>query len=498
MTGKTLMVQGTASHVGKSMVVTAICRLLRNRGVKVAPFKAQNMANNSFVTVDGGEIGRAQATQAEACGIEPSVMMNPVLLKPTTDRKSQVIVLGKPARTLTAMEYQRHKKELAPIVERSLRALIRSYDVVVIEGAGSPAEINLKKHEIVNMAVAKMVSSPVILVGDIDRGGVFAQLIGTYELMDPVEKNLIRAFLINKFRGDKKILDPGLKWIEKKAGVKMMGVLPYMRDHEIPEEDSLALEDGGGRPGSGRKQILIHVVRLPRISNFTDFESLSREKDVRLQYVDRPDRHCLPDLLIIPGSKSTIADLKFLWDSGFAEHIKRCVRSGVPVVGICAGYQMLGERILDPEHVEARMSECEGLGLLPTVTVFRNEKSTARVKAVHVESGFEVEGYEIHMGCTQGRNGHNPLFKIVERHGMPTEDFDGMRSSSVMGTTIHGVFDKPDFRRYFLNQIRKNAGLEEMSADENGRAPVPDRFDTLARTFETHINMKLLEKILHV
>lgn len=507
MPAKTIMVQGTASHVGKSMVVTALCRLLRNKGYRVAPFKAQNMANNSFVTTDGGEIGRAQATQAEACGVVPSVEMNPILLKPTTDRKSQVIVVGKPKKTLSALEYQSYKKELVPRVEKSLRSLMESHDIVVIEGAGSPAEINLKKHDIVNMAVAKMVSSPVVLVGDIDKGGVFAQLVGTYELLERQEKKLIKAFLINKFRGDKKILDPGLRWIEKRTHKKILGVLPFLAQHEIPEEDSVTLQDAEAATSVRKKKILIHVIRLPRISNFTDFEPLSREKDVALQYVHQPDRHCMPDLLIIPGSKSTMADLQFLWDRGFVDHIRRCTGAGVPVVGICGGYQMLGERILDPEHVEANKSGCEGLGFLPIVTVFRRKKTAAQVRAVHLESGLEIEGYEIHMGCTQYRNGHDPLFKIVERHGMPIEDFDGLawnnesgvsgRKSFVMGTYIHGLFDSAPFRRFFLNKVRFTAGLELIEGD--GNSPKDDdskAYDRLAKVFEQNIKMEILNSIL--
>ncbi len=505
MPAKTIMVQGTASNVGKSVLVSALCRMLKNKGFKVAPFKAQNMANNSYVTLDGGEIGRAQAVQAEAAGIKPSVLMNPVLLKPTTDRKSQIVVMGKPTGIMAAMEYQKYKKSLIPVVEKSLRSLMASYDYVVIEGAGSPAEINLKKHDIVNMSVAKMVSSPVILVGDIDKGGVFAQLIGTFELLDAQEKKLVKAFLINKFRGDKKILDPGLDWIEKKTKRKILGVIPYLSNHGISEEDSVVLQDSHSSQRADGKKLLIHVIRLPRISNFTDFEALSKENDVLLQYIEKPNRHVLPDLLIIPGSKSTIADLKALWSSGFVDYIKRCVKAGVPLVGICGGYQMLGERILDPQHVEANKSSCEGLGFLPTVTVFRREKTAAQVKAIHVESQTEIEGYEIHMGCTQGRNGHSPLFKITERHGMAIEDFDGMVSTStngepfVMGTYIHGVFDLAPFRRYFLDKIRKIASLNPIgNAKRASEDEAADPYDRLAKLVEDNVDMKFLNQVLGI
>lgn len=502
MLAKTIMVQGTASNVGKSVLAAALCRILKNKGFKVAPFKAQNMANNSYATLDGGEIGRAQAVQAYACGIEPSVLMNPVLLKPTTDRKSQLIVLGKPVKTLSAMEYQKYKKSLVPIVKKSLQSLMASHDYVVIEGAGSPAEINLKKQDIVNMAVAKMVSSPVILVGDIDKGGVFAQLIGTFELLDPEEKKLVKAFLINKFRGDKKILAPGLKWIEKKTKRKILGVIPYLPNHGVSEEDSVTLTDRReSRASSPKPQLLIQVIRLPRISNFTDFEVLGKESDVQLEYIEKPNRHVLADLLIIPGSKSTIADLKFLWNCGFVDYIKRCISAGVPLVGICGGYQMLGERILDPEHVEANKSSCEGLGLLPTVTVFRNEKTTAQVKAIHLESQTEIEGYEIHMGCTQGRDGHKPLFKIKERNGMEAEGFDGMVSSSlnkgpfIMGTYIHGVFDRQPFRRYFLDQVRKIAGFKPCGKKSCSKSAV-NPYDRLAKLVEDNVDMKFLNQVL--
>jgi adenosylcobyric acid synthase len=539
---KTLMIQGTASHVGKSLIAAGLCRLFMKQGYRVAPFKAQNMSNNSFAVLGGGEMGRAQASQAQACGLQPSVLMNPILLKPATDHQSQVVVMGRAHAVLSAVEYQNYKKKLVPVVRDSLHALMQSYDLVVIEGAGSPAEINLKKQDIVNMAVAKMVSAPVILTGDIDKGGVFAQLIGTYELLDPVEKKLTRAFLINKFRGDKKILQPGLKWIEKRTSRKVLGVLPFLQNHEIPEEDSIVLQeslDPGSLLSQGQfgarfrveslekisDQLLIHVIQLPRISNFTDFEPLSKEKDVILQYIQKPNRHCLPDLIIIPGSKSTMADLRFLKEAGFADYLERCVKAGTTVLGICGGYQMLGESILDPQHVEASQSQCKGLGLLPTVTVFKKEKTTAQVKAVHLESRLEIEGYEIHSGCTQGRVNSVPIFKVIERHGMPIEDFDGMmhhNDSHVLGTYIHGLFDKPEFRRYFLNKLRGRAGLKNLTSPptdqvwgrlftngkETGVPPfqiqkaefrgIPNPYDRLAEMLENNMDIRLLKRLVNL
>lgn len=496
------MIQGTASHVGKTVIVAALCRLFAQEGYRVAPFKAQNMANNSHATPDGYEIGRAQAVQAAACGIPPAVEMNPILLKPATDKGAQVVVLGKPVGVMSAVQFQKYKKKLVPVVEESLRRLMEAFDLVIMEGAGNPAEMNLKKHDLVNMRVAKMASSPVVLVGDIDRGGVFAQLVGTYELLDKIEKKLVSGFLVNKFRGDKRILLPGLSWLKKRTKKRVLGVIPYVQGLTLSEEDSVALE---GKPRLAlwkNNQLVIHVVRLPRISNFTDFDPLTREKDVNLQYIEKPDRHILPDVLIIPGTKSTMRDLKFLWSSGFASYIKHCVKAGRVVMGICGGYQMIGERILDPSRVESDKTSCEGLGLLPLITVFHRTKTTAQVRAVHCESGLEIQGYEIHMGCTQERKNGKPLFKIVKRHGMAIEDYDGFvldggkNAPFICGTYIHGVFDNGPFRRYFLNRVRARFGLKPFDAEGNGKCNSSlDAFDTLARVVRNHVDMKFLQRL---
>jgi len=488
------MVQGTGSYVGKSVIATALCRIFKREGYRVAPFKAQNMANNSFVTKDGGEIGRAQAAQAEACEIEPSVLMNPVLLKPTTDVGAQIILFGKPIGMMKAVEYHAYKKQLLPQVKEALDKLRETYDVVVIEGAGSPAEINLKDADIVNMRVARLARSPVILVGDIDKGGVFAQLVGTMELLPDEEKALVGAFLINKFRGDKSILDPGLDFIEKKTGKKVLGVVPYLKDCEVAEEDTIPLEKLAGIR-NGNDRIILEVVRLPRISNSTDFEAFKKEPDVSLRYIMTPPANSLPDVLFIPGSKSTMADLQFLHDSGLAAYIQKCARAGVEIVGICGGYQMMGKRIFDPHRVEASREEAEGLGLLESVTVFRPEKLAAQVRAVHLQTGMEVEGYEIHMGCTQGNNGDNAVFKIVERHGIAVESLDGARAqgTSIWGTYIHGIFDSPLFRRTFLDSLRRKKGLGPLQAGrtENRLAG----YDRLARVVQDSIDMDLLHQI---
>lgn len=495
MPGKVIMVQGTGSYVGKSVLATALCRIFKQDGLRVAPFKAQNMANNSYVTKDGGEIGRAQAVQAEACELEPSVLMNPVLLKPTTDVGSQVLVMGKPRAMMQAVEYHAYKPKLLPQVAKALETLRSSHDVVVIEGAGSPAEINLRKADIVNMRIARLAKAPVILVGDIDKGGVFAQLVGTLELLSQEEKRLVCGFVINKFRGDKKILDPGLAFVERKSGKKVLGVIAYLKDCEVAEEDTIPLEKLS-RQANGHGKVLVEVIRLPRISNSTDFEPLEREPDVSLRYIAAAPLNSLPDVLILPGSKSTIADLRFLRESGLARYVQKCARAGVEIMGICGGYQMLGRKIFDPKRVEAARCEAEGLGLLESVTVFSPKKLAAQVRAVHIGSGLEIEGYEIHMGCTQGNNGHRAVFKILERHGIPVDALDGASTAEggVWGTYIHGVFDSPDFRRAFLNRLRTGKGLGPLAPVQSG-----DRlagYDRLAAVVRASLDMKRLYRVL--
>jgi adenosylcobyric acid synthase len=513
------MIQGTASHVGKSLVTTALCRILKRRGFKVAPFKAQNMANNSFVTSRGGEIGRAQAVQAMACGIEPREEMNPLLLKPNSDHTSQIVLMGKPVATLSAMEYQERKGQLIPQVFQALDDLRRQYDLVVIEGAGSPVEINMKDRDIVNMRVAKAVGAPVILVADIDKGGVFAQLTGTFELLDFEERDLVRTFLINKFRGDPQILQPGVTWLQQRLNRRSLGVLPMIKDLNIEEEDSVALDDRSfssdhvikdvfATDKTQNQKLLIHIIRLPRISNFTDFQSLAREPDVVVQYLERPSRHVLPDLLIIPGTKSTIADLEFLKRSGFAGHIRRCLSCGVDVLGICGGYQMLGEKIEDPDRVESSVTSVEGLGLLPVTTTFHFVKTTARVKAVHVESGLALDGYEIHMGQTRPLRGSRtqPLFKITQRHGRAVQVDDGCwvsvesgygLTARIYGTYVHSLFEAAGFRQYFMNVLRAKAGLSRAVGQGDALSvEVSCPLDRLADEFEKHLDLSLLGEII--
>jgi len=493
MPGRTLMVQGTGSHVGKSVLVTAICRIFAQDGLRVAPFKAQNMANNAHVCRDGGEIGRAQAVQAQACGIEPTVDMNPVLLKPCTDTGSQVIVRGKVLKTMNAREYQVFKPSLIPTVRECLDRLRAEYDVIVIEGAGSPAEINLRESDIVNMRTAALADAPVILVGNIDWGGVFAQLVGTMHLLLEEDRARVRGFVINKFRGDAEILKPGLEYIERVTGRKVLGVLPYFKDIRIAEEDSVPREKMSAASRDGK--IRIDVVKHPRIANFTDFDALETEPDVSLRYLERPDGE-IPDALILPGTKSTIADLRYLKSAGFGREVRRCLENGSTVVGICGGFQMLGERIFDPHHVESNADVEEGLGLLSTVTVFCEKKETSQVCAVHLPSGAEVTGYEIHMGCTQGNPSPEPLFKITERFGFAAEGYDGMaaREGKVWGTYIHGLFDSAAFRRHFVDQLRAARGMSPLP-DPKNIDPLTE-MDKLAGLVRAHLDIGHLYKIL--
>ncbi|MBI2863095.1 MAG: cobyric acid synthase, partial [Chloroflexi bacterium] len=420
---KTLMVQGTASSAGKSILVTALCRIFKQDGLRVAPFKSQNMSLNSFVTRDGGEIGRAQVVQAEAAGIEPTVDMNPILLKPEAEARSQVIVLGKPATTLAAVEYYQRKAKLLGVVEESLARLQEAYDVVVIEGAGSAAEVNLRDSEIVNMRIAKLAHAPVLLVGDIDRGGVFASLVGTLELLDPDERDLIKGLVINKFRGDISLLKSGLDFLETRTGKPVLGVIPFFRDIAIAQEDSVYLEDRLIQ-STEANSLDIAIFRLPRIANFDDFDPLGYEPDARIRYVDGPQELGRPDLLVIPGTKSTLADLAFIHESGLARAILSLVRQGTPIVGICGGYQMLGKKITDPFGVESPVGEMAGLGLLDVETEFAPEKTTSQVTAVVTgdrgllagSTGETVDGYEIHMGQTRGRS-DLPAFDVVGVRG---------------------------------------------------------------------------------
>ncbi|MFH1002685.1 MAG: cobyric acid synthase [Chloroflexota bacterium] len=493
------MVQGTASASGKSVLVTALCRIFRQAGYAVAPFKSQNMSLNAFVTPGGGEIGWAQAVQAEAAGIEPSVDMNPILLKPEEDCRSQVIVRGRPALRLTAAEYYRHRDELLAVVKESLGRLTAAYDVVVIEGAGSPAEINLRESEIVNMCVARLAGAPVLLVGDIDRGGVFASLVGTLALLDEADRQRVRGFVINKFRGDLDLLRPGLDYLEAHTGKPVLGVLPYYRDIFIPQEDSL-FEEVRGQAGAAVVEVA--VIRLPRLANSTDFEPLQQESGVRVRYIHDPAGLGQPDVIILPGSKSTVADLDYLWRSGLAGAVIRRAQAGTPVVGICGGFQMLGRQITDPEGVEAAGGSVTGLGLLDVVTVFRPEKTTRQVRARVLGNegllaglqGEEVTGYEIHMGQTVG-GGATPLLLVSQNQGDEPGYPDGAVAGNglIWGSYLHGLFDNANLRRAFLAGLRQRKGLSSP-----GVSPVLGReqhYDRLADLVRHHLDMAAVYRI---
>lgn len=501
MAAKTLMIQGTASAVGKSVVVTALCRIFKQDGFRVAPFKSQNMALNSFVTRDGAEMGRAQVVQAEAAGIEPSVDMNPILIKPEANSRSQVVVLGKPAMTLTAGEYGHHASELLPIVEKSLARLRSAYDIVVIEGAGSPAEVNIKDNEIVNMRIARLARTPVLLVGDIDKGGVFASLVGTLALLDESERDSIKGFIINKFRGDIVLLQPGLDYLEEYTSKPVIGVIPYYHHLLIPEEDSIFSENGV-EAGEEGEIINIAVIRLPHLSNSNDFEPLQQESGVKVRYVNTIDELGYPDVIIVPGSKSTIADLTYLWRSGLAEGIIQQTKSGTPLVGICGGFQMLGKEIRDPDGVESEEGSVAGLGLLDTITVFQPLKTTCQVRAkIRSNQGLfeglqgeEVAGYEIHMGQTIG-NHTSPLFLITKRAGGQAGYIDGVIADGglTFGTYLHGLFDNTNFRHAFLSKLRQLKGLSLTP-----RPPIPSRqqqYDSLADIVRRSLNLKLVYQI---
>ncbi len=428
-----LMIQGSASSVGKSLLVTALCRIFRQQGLRVAPFKAQNMALNSFVTPDGKEIGRAQAVQAEASRIAPCVEMNPILLKPEGNGRSQLVMMGKPVGSIRFGDGDDRQPELRAVIADSLRRLRESYELVVIEGAGSPAEINLKARDIVNMHVARLADAPVILVGDIDRGGVFAQFVGTMELLEPDERARVAALAINKFRGDIALLQPGVDLIVERLKVPMLGVIPYIERLRIADEDSVALEERRYRRRGSATELDIAVVRLPRISNYDDFQPLEHEPEVVVRFVETPGELSGADLVILPGSKSTAADLAWLRTSGIGEAIVERARRGEPVLGICGGCQMLGQALDDPDGVESPVRVTPGLGVLAIRTRFAREKLTAQVSArvfgdsflTGRASGEELEAYEIHMGMIEPVGEIVGAFRILSRNGQAVSAFDG-------------------------------------------------------------------------
>jgi adenosylcobyric acid synthase len=507
-----LMILGTASHVGKSILTAGLGRLLADNGYRVAPFKAQNMSLNSAATPDGGEIGRAQALQAEACRVVSRVEMNPVLLKPATDTSAQVILLGKIWGQVTAADYHtRRVEQLFPEVLDAYRRLAADYELILLEGAGSPAEINLREHDIVNMRMAHAADAVCVLVGDIDRGGVFASLLGTLELLEPEDRVCIRGFIVNKFRGDESLLRPGTAAIEKRLGLPCLGVVPYLRDLGFDEEDGVALED---RPSAARRwrtlesgsrrALRIGVVALQHMANFTDFDALALEPSISLAFVERPEEMAPADLVILPGSKQTLDDLRWLEQRGFAQELRRRAEIGVPIVGICGGFQMLGVAIEDPQGIEnnGEPVSAAGLGLLAVRTVLRPEKTVRRVRGFLRGNIFtgeytpqtHFEGYEIHVGETFYATGARPLANI-EREGSTESVPDGAVSESerVLGTYVHGFFDNDDFRRGFIAASR--AAVDLAPAREYARVggQREARIDRLASHLKRSLDLDLLK-----
>ena len=474
---KVIMIQGTMSGAGKSMLAAGLCRIFARKGLRTAPFKSQNMALNSYITRDGLEMGRAQVMKAEAAGLEQDVRMNPVLLKPTSDTGSQVIVGGKVRADMDARAYFRYKKELIPEILDAYRSLSRENDIIVVEGAGSPAEINLKSDDIVNMGLAKMIGSPVLVVGDIDRGGVFAQLAGTWLLLEQEERRYVKGLVINKFRGDKSILDPGVAMLKKYTPVTTVGVIPYV-DLDLDDEDSLSGRLEQNRAQDGKLDIA--VIRLPHLSNFTDFNALSRSGQAAVRYIRFASELGHPDLLILPGSKNTMGDLRWMRKEGLEEAVVKAARSGLPVLGICGGYQMLGRSIQDPAGVEDG-GEIAGLGLLPVETVFAGSKRRTRAggrvcslsgtwKAL---SGTEFEGYEIHMGRSRILTEHGSAadpqaqnqpvsFSDLKLLQDRQTHADGCQTGNVCGTYVHGLFDNAAMQKALLSMLLERVMIRVM------------------------------------
>jgi adenosylcobyric acid synthase len=482
------MIQGTTSNAGKSALVTGLCRLFIRRDLLTVPFKPQNMALNSAVAIDGGEIGRAQALQAQACGLAPVVDMNPVLLKPSTVHGAQVVVQGIVRENLMdAGQYHQYKRELLPAVLESYNRLASKFDYILIEGAGSPAEINLREDDIANMGFAQAVNCPVILVADIDRGGVFAQIIGTLELLTEAERNLVKGFVINKFRGDKEILDPGIAWLEKRTGKPVLGVLPYLDDLLLDAEDSLSNVTTRAKTENGLPTINVAVVCFPRISNHTDFEPLALHPQVHLRLVKVNDDLVPADLIILPGSKNVREDLEWLKAQGWEREILRHLRYGGKLIGICGGFQMLGQRIEDPSGVESAHANTFGLGLLEMKTTLTQQKQLALVDGSLIISGAPVSGYEIHMGASSGSALKRPAIVLKDR-------VDGALSQDkqIMGTYLHGVFDRPEA----LTAILDWAGLA--SPVHCDRQAVREKnINFLADTIEQTLNMDAILQFLN-
>lgn len=494
MGARTLMIQGTASHVGKSVVTAALCRLFVRQGRRVAPFKAQNMSNNSFVTPDGKEIGRAQAVQAAACRLSPHADFNPVLIKPESDRTAQLVVGGEVAGSLSAKDFGRLRREYWSTVQQAFQRLSHQFDLVVLEGAGSPAEVNLRQSDIVNMQMARFARAPVLLVGDIDRGGVFASLFGTWALLDDADRRHLKAFAINKFRGEPNWLAEGIGRVSRETGLPCTGVVPHSKDVNIPEEDSLGWDGWRRHTPQRDDRVVVGIVDVPGISNVTDFEALAAEPDVEVLHLDEGTTRPL-DVLLFPGSKHTVNALQFVRARGFDRLARRVLAAGGTVGGICGGYQLMGETIRDPDHVESSQDQMDGLGLLPVRTVFAEPKIVEHASGRHCQSGFPIVGYEVRMGRIAVAPDAQPFLQLSGASNAESRpegvDLDGGR---LFGTSLHGMFDEPPFRRWWINRLRQRKGWSALP--DTQQASLDARLDRLADLVERHLDLSMIDRII--
>ena len=493
------MFLGTGSDVGKSIVSAAFCRIFKKRGYRVAPFKAQNMSNNSFVTVEGGEIGRAQVVQAEAAGLLPSVHMNPILLKPSSEKGSQIILQGKVFGSMDAVHYYDLKPMLQKVVMESYEKLARDYDLIVMEGAGSCCEMNLKENDLVNFPMAMKANAPCILIGDIDRGGIFAQMIGSFHLMSRKERGITGGFLINKFRGDPGLFESGMDYLEEKTGKPGFGLIPFYTHIRIDSEDSVAVqEDRYKRQPLGDKTVNIAVLKFPAISNFTDMGALEDEPDVTIHYLFRPEELTREyDCVILPGTKNAMEDALWLSRKGWKKEIRQFVESKGVILGICGGYQILGSVIRDPLGVESDRKEVRGIGLLPMETILEAEKIVRKVTGICLTNGKRINGYEIHMGRSRPLSEKGAPFLRIHEPGKRRAWQDGwsLENGRIAGTYVHGILDSPAFRGEFLNRMRRGKGLRERVPKTGGMARFQE-YDKLADHFEEHCRVDEIEALL--
>lgn len=485
---RALIIQGTGSGAGKSIITAGLCRIFSNQGYKTAPFKAQNMALNSFVTSDSLEIGRAQALQAVAARATADVRMNPVLLKPAADDRSQVVVMGKALSHMAFREYMQMKDELKETVRRAYESLAAEFDIIILEGAGSPAEINLRDNDFVNMHSAFMAKAPVLIVGDIDRGGVLASLVGTMELLDSREKEQVAGFIINKFRGDRTLLEPGITFLEQKTGKHVFGVIPMLKGLNLPEEDSVPLEMHEDKSVKNTAAINIVVIALPHLSNFTDFGAFANESGTALYYTRDPESLKQADIVMIPGSKNTLEDMEFLEQSGFSSALRCAAYNGKRIIGICGGYQMLGNLIEDSEFVESGKNAVKGLGLLDMTTVFRKDKILKQTRAVCKTNGCLVEGYEIHHGVSESRE--RVFIEDEERQTLGSIN----KTGKIWGSYLHGIFDGAEFRLSFLNEVRSDKGLAP--SEKVSEYDINESLDRLAGILEEALDIKSICRLM--